>query len=51
MYNWSWEVENKEFLEKTIKRCRENQIILPKFSQLKHPYTIPSSIKEPQKRF
>ena len=31
MYNWSWEVENKEFLEKTIKRCGENQIVLPKF--------------------
>ncbi len=46
MSNWSWEVKNQEFLEKTIERCRKNQIVLPKFSQLKNPHTIPTSVQE-----
>lgn len=45
MSNWKWEVENKDYLNKTIKRCKEKNIILPTFEQLKKPETIPDSIK------
>ncbi len=45
MSKWNWEVENKDYLQKTIKRCREKNIILPTFEQLKKPETIPDSIK------
>ncbi|PKN14063.1 MAG: pyridoxal-5-phosphate-dependent protein subunit beta, partial [Deltaproteobacteria bacterium HGW-Deltaproteobacteria-24] len=44
MEKWNWEIENEDFLNKTIQRCRENNILLPKFSQLKQPETIPSKI-------
>lgn len=46
MKSWNWEIENQEFLQKTIKRCREKNIILPTFNQLKHPETIPTRILE-----
>ena len=42
---WNWEVENKEFLQQTIKRCREKRIILPTFSELKNPDTISEKIR------
>lgn len=45
MSTWNWEVENAEFLKKTIKRCREKNIILPKFSELKDPDTISDQIQ------
>ncbi len=45
MHNWSWQIENEEYLERTIQRCREKNILLPKFSQLKNPETIPQSIQ------
>jgi cysteine synthase len=45
MSSWNWEVENEEFLQKTIKRCKEKKIILPKFSELKNPDTIPEKIQ------
>ncbi len=44
--NWNWEIENEEFLQKTIKRAKEKNIILPTFNQLKHPETIPAEIQE-----
>jgi cysteine synthase len=44
MSSWNWKIENKDFLQKTIKRCREKQIILPTFQQLKHPENIPAPI-------
>lgn len=44
MNNWKWEIENEENLQKTIKRCKEKNIILPTFEQLKKPETIPDSI-------
>lgn len=44
MINWSWNVENQEYLNKTIQRCKEKNIILPTFNQLKHPDTIPNEI-------
>jgi hypothetical protein len=44
MRKWNWEIENQDFLTKTIKRCREKNIILPTFSQLKTPLEIPQEI-------
>lgn len=44
MESWNWEIENRQNLEKTIKRCREKKIVLPTFAQLKNPETIPSEI-------
>jgi hypothetical protein len=45
MNYWNWDIENNEYLQKTIKRCRENDIILPTFNQLKQPEQIPEKIK------
>jgi cysteine synthase len=42
---WNWDIDNKEFLEKTIARCRKQKIILPTFSQLKNPDNIPAKIR------
>jgi cysteine synthase len=46
MHNWNWQIENNIFLEKTIRRCRENKIILPTFKQLKDPSSIPLKIQK-----
>jgi len=43
--NWSWNIENEDFLTKTIERCREKEILLPTFKQLKHPDIIPDNIQ------
>jgi len=45
MLEWKWEIENEEFLNKTVERCREKDIVLPKFSELKHPHTISQEIQ------
>lgn len=45
MNNWSWKLENKEYLQKTIERCKKQKIILPKFSEMKNPESIPQKIK------
>ena len=45
MFDWEWKIENKSYLDKTIKRCRKQGIILPTFSELKQPDTIPASIQ------
>ncbi|MEW6196364.1 MAG: pyridoxal-phosphate dependent enzyme [Bacteroidota bacterium] len=45
MNEWKWEVENSDYLKKTISRCKEKKIILPTFEQLKKPETIPDKIK------
>jgi cysteine synthase len=45
MSSWNWEIENEEFLKNTIERCKEKNIILPKFSELKNPDTISSKIQ------
>jgi cysteine synthase A len=44
MINWNWDIKNEEFLNRTIKRCKENGIILPTFKQLKYPETIPVNV-------
>ena len=46
MFNWSWQIENEEYLSKTIQRCKEQKIVLPKFSELQNPETIPQKIKD-----
>lgn len=46
MHNWSWNIENEEYLKKTIQRCKEKNILLPRFGQLKNPDTIPQSIQK-----
>ncbi len=45
MSSWNWEIENKDYLDKSIKRCKRQKIILPTFEQLKKPETIPDQIK------
>lgn len=37
---------NEEQLERTVQRCRNRNIIIPTFAQLKHPSTVPSRLKE-----
>lgn len=46
MFNWSWQIENEEYLNKTIQRCKEQKIILPKFRELQNPETIPQNIQD-----
>lgn len=46
MEKWSWQIENDEYLKKAVERCRENNILLPTFRQLKHPDQIPQAINE-----
>ena len=46
MNNWSWQIENKEYLKKAIERCKKQKIILPKFSEMKNPETIPQKIQD-----
>lgn len=36
----------EDVLEKIIDRCRENEIVIPTFEQLRNPETIPEEIKE-----
>jgi len=50
MDEWKWEIRNHDYLEKTIKRCREKKIILPTFEQLKHPEKTPNHIREALKK-
>jgi cysteine synthase len=37
---------NEERLKRTVERCRERNIIIPTFSQLKNPNTAPDKIKK-----
>ena len=45
MTNWTWEIKDKNFLQKTIERCKRQKIILPTFNQLKQPDTISKDVK------
>jgi len=38
--------KNEEQLERTVKRCRERNIIIPTFEQMKDPSKIPKKIKD-----
>ncbi len=46
MFDWNWGTSNKKNLQKTVERCKQNEIILPTFNQLKHPDTIPEKIQK-----
>ncbi|KAF0141990.1 MAG: pyridoxal-5'-phosphate-dependent protein subunit beta [Stygiobacter sp.] len=46
MESFSWKLQNEDYLKKTIKRCQEKKIILPKFSELKNPDSITQKIKD-----
>ena len=46
MFNWNWNVENENNLQNTLNRCKEKNIVLPKFSELKEPDTISDEINE-----
>ena len=46
MNSWNWAIENQEYLQRTIDRCRQQKIILPTFQQLKYPHTIPEKIQQ-----
>jgi len=46
MEQWKWEIENEEYLKKTIERAKEKNIILPTFEELKHPEKISPEIVE-----
>jgi hypothetical protein len=41
---------NEVGLERTLKRCRERNIVIPTFSQLKNPNSAPSDIKDRLRR-
>lgn len=41
MDTWEWNIKNKDYLDKTIERCRRQNILLPTFGELKRPETIP----------
>jgi len=45
MSNWDWSIQNQDFLNRTIKRCQKQNIILPTFNELKHPETISEKIQ------
>jgi cysteine synthase len=36
---------NPEVIKKTVARCREREIVIPTFKQMRHPETIPDKIK------
>lgn len=45
MSNWDWQIQNQDYLNRTIKRCKEKEIILPTFNELKHPQNISEEIR------
>lgn len=45
MSNWDWSIQDDEFLNRTIKRCKEKNIVLPTFKELKHPESISEEIQ------
>jgi cysteine synthase A len=45
MQNWKWQIENTDSLNRTIRRCREKQILLPTFRQQRDPLSIPEDIR------
>lgn len=44
MHKWSWNIQNQGYLKNTIHRCKQQEILLPTFRQLKHPDTISQSL-------
>lgn len=50
MFDWNWSIQNKDFLNRTIDRCKRQNILLPTFEQLKQPETIPQSVQDRLKK-
>jgi len=46
MEEWNWDIKNDDFLNNTINRSRQQNLILPTFEQLKHPHLIPKHIQQ-----
>lgn len=46
MSDWDWSIKNEDFLNRTIARCRQQNIILPTFHALKHPDLIAQQIQQ-----
>lgn len=46
MNKWKWQIENSEYLKKSVERCVNKNIVLPTFNQLKQPETIPLEIQK-----
>ena len=46
MFDWDWKIENENYLQKTIERCKRQQIVLPTFNELKNPETISESVQK-----
>jgi cysteine synthase len=46
MKSWDWKIINKDYLRRTIERCKQRHIILPTFQQLKHPNTISYELQQ-----
>lgn len=44
MFDWNWDVKNHKYLERTIERCKRENILLPTFAQLKNPQFLPSKL-------
>jgi cysteine synthase len=45
MDTWQWSIQNEEFLKLAIKRCKERNILIPTFAQLRDPRLIPEEIQ------
>ncbi len=45
MDSWNWSIQNEEFLKLAIKRCKERNIQIPTFEQLRNPQNIPADIQ------
>ena len=43
-HTWNWQISNPDYLERTIRRCREKEIILPTFDEQLNPHSIPQKI-------
>ena len=50
MFDWKWDIENEDYLQKTIERCKKQNILLPTFEQLKNPDTLPKKLVEALKQ-
>ncbi len=46
MFDWNWNVENEDYLQRTVSRCKKQNILLPTFEQLKKPQALPEKLKQ-----
>ncbi|UCH66669.1 MAG: pyridoxal-phosphate dependent enzyme [Ignavibacterium sp.] len=50
MSDWNWDIENKDYLNNSVNRCKEQGVVLPKFSELKDPHNISKKIQSELKK-